>query len=72
MLVFTRKLGETIVIAGNIRITVLEFRGGKVRLGIAAPDSIRVDREEIHQSRVQWNANIRGGRKALLSASLER
>ncbi|HZP02586.1 MAG TPA: carbon storage regulator [Terriglobia bacterium] len=52
MLVLTRRVGERIVIAGDIQVTVLAVRGKKVRLGIAAPDSVRVDREEIHESRV--------------------
>ncbi len=60
MLVFTRRVGETVVIAGNIRVTVLEAQGGKIRLGITAPDCVRVDREEIHERRLEgglceWN-----------------
>ncbi len=48
MLVLTRKKNERIRIAGNIEVTVLEIRGGKVRLGIACPPEIPVHREEIH------------------------
>jgi carbon storage regulator len=47
MLVLTRKLGETIVIGENIRLTVLAIQGNKVRLGIDAPPDVRVDREEV-------------------------
>jgi carbon storage regulator len=52
MLVLTRRPGEAIVIDGEIRVTVLEIRGGKVRLGVAAPVSVQVDRAEIHAVRV--------------------
>jgi carbon storage regulator len=51
MLVLTRRAGETIVIEGGIRVTVVSVQGDRVRLGITAPDSVRVDREEIHQRR---------------------
>ena len=39
MLVLTRRLGEEIVIADDIRVTVLSLTGQKVRLGIEAPAS---------------------------------
>ena len=48
MLVLSRRLGEEIIIAGNIRITVSAIKGDKVRIGISAPADVRVDREEIH------------------------
>jgi carbon storage regulator len=51
MLVLTRRLGETIVIDGNISITVVAVKGGQVRLGITAPRDVHVDRQEIHQLR---------------------
>lgn len=55
MLVLTRRSGERIVIGDDITITVLKVNG-KVRLGIDAPDSIRVDREEIHDLRKRERA----------------
>ena len=53
MLVITRKVGETIVIDGNIRVTVVSHKGSKIRLGIEAPDYVSVDREEIHDRKVE-------------------
>jgi len=53
MLVLTRRVGEEIVIANNIHITVVSVRGESVRLGIAAPPSVPVDRQEVHQRRKQ-------------------
>lgn len=50
MLVFARRRGEAIVIDGNIKITVVEIRSGKVRLGIEAPDHIPVNRGEIQRA----------------------
>lgn len=47
MLVLSRKIGEAIQIAGGIRVTVTEIRGGRVRLSIEAPTDIRVLRKEI-------------------------
>ena len=54
MLVLSRKVGEEIVIGGNIRIMVVEIRGGKVRLGIDAPKDVPVDRQEIHEKRTKF------------------
>ncbi len=48
MLVLTRKVNEKIIIDGGITVTVIEFRGDKVRLGIEAPKDVAVDREEIY------------------------
>ncbi len=47
MLVLSRKIGESIEIAGGIRVTVTEVRGGRVRLSIQAPPDVRVFRKEI-------------------------
>jgi carbon storage regulator len=47
MLVLTRKQGEEIVIGDNIRLKVVAIRGTQVRLGVAAPRHISVQREEL-------------------------
>jgi carbon storage regulator len=50
MLVLSRKVGEKIVVpACGLTITVVAVKGCRVRLGIAAPEDIRVDREEVWQ-----------------------
>ncbi|MCX7725282.1 MAG: carbon storage regulator CsrA [Chitinispirillaceae bacterium] len=49
MLVLTRKLGESIRIGDNIIIKVVELDGKHVKLGIEAPKSISVNREEIYE-----------------------
>ena len=48
MLVLSRRPTETLVIDGGIRITVVSIRGNQVRLGIEAPDEVRIYREELY------------------------
>ena len=55
MLVLTRKVGEQIVIDGNIIVTVTAVDGNKVRIGVSAPPQVRIDRAEIHQARNEFN-----------------
>ncbi len=54
MLVLTRRQNETIVIDGNIRIQVISISGNRVRIGVDAPKEIIVNREEIHNYRMQF------------------
>ena len=48
MLVLTRREGENIVINDNIVITVLENEGKKIRIGINAPKSVEIHRQEVY------------------------
>jgi len=48
MLVLTRKLGESVTIGDDIKITILGVRGRQVRLGIIAPQKVTIHREEIY------------------------
>ena len=50
MLVLSRQRDQTIVIGDNIRITIVDVRGDKVRLGIDAPRDVAVHREEIYDA----------------------
>ena len=52
MLVLTRRRGEGVTIGQNIRIVVLGVRGGQVKLGIEAPPSVEVHRDEVY-ARIQ-------------------
>ena len=47
MLILTRKLGESLRIGDNVTITVLGVNGNQVRIGIDAPKSVEVHREEV-------------------------
>ncbi len=49
MLVLSRRLGETLIIGDEIKITVLGISGNQVRLGIAAPKEVSVHREEVYR-----------------------
>jgi carbon storage regulator len=51
MLILTRKLGEIIRVGDDVTIRVLEVRGGQVRLGIEAPEDVRIYREEVYRQR---------------------
>ncbi len=48
MLILTRKLGESVTIGDDIKITILGVRGRQVRLGIIAPQRVTIHREEIY------------------------
>lgn len=47
MLILTRKLGESIIIEDNIKITVVDINKQQIKLGIDAPKNITIYREEI-------------------------
>jgi carbon storage regulator len=47
MLVLTRKTGEAIRIAAMVDVTVLEIRGGQVKLGVSGPREVPIYREEV-------------------------
>ncbi|MEC8461368.1 MAG: carbon storage regulator CsrA [Pseudomonadota bacterium] len=47
MLILSRKIGEVLVIADNIKISILAIRGNQVKLGVDAPKDVSVHRKEI-------------------------
>lgn len=49
MLILSRRLGESIVIGEDINITILGITGNQIRIGIDAPKTVAVHREEIYQ-----------------------
>jgi len=55
MLVLTRKIGERIVIADDIVVTIVNVQGDNIRLAVDAPKEIKIYRGEIYDSIVQEN-----------------
>jgi len=51
MLVLSRKKNERIMIGDDIILMVVEIRGDKIKIGIEAPASVAVDREEVRESK---------------------
>jgi carbon storage regulator len=62
VLVLTRRIGERLRIGPSIEVVVLEVRGREVRLGVSAPASVPIHREEIYLKIQDTNrAAARGG-----------
>jgi carbon storage regulator len=49
MLILTRRVGESVVIGEDVTVTVLGVKGNQVRIGINAPKTVAVHREEIFE-----------------------
>jgi carbon storage regulator len=47
VLILTRRVGEKVMIGDDVSVTVLRVKGNQVRLGVDAPKSVSVQREEI-------------------------
>ncbi|MBC8590323.1 carbon storage regulator CsrA [Wansuia hejianensis] len=55
MLILNRKIGESIVLEGDIEIKVLEIQDGKVKIGIEAPKEVTILRKEIYDDVIEEN-----------------
>lgn len=55
MLILTRKIDEAIRVGEDIRIVLVQIKGGQVRLGIECPPHVRVLREELYEAVRQEN-----------------
>ncbi|MCY4642553.1 MAG: carbon storage regulator CsrA [Gammaproteobacteria bacterium] len=49
MLILTRRVGETLMIGDDVTVTVLGVKGNQVRVGVNAPRTVAVHREEIYE-----------------------
>ncbi len=73
MLVLSRHRDESIMIGDDVVITVVDIRGDKVRLGIAAPQDIPVHRREVYEAIQRENrkaANLKPAETRNLDASV--
>lgn len=68
MLILTRRISESVIIGDEVKVTVLGVKGNQVRLGIDAPKSVSVHREEIYQ-RIQQEKS--GGESGVLPEDTE-
>lgn len=61
MLILTRRVGETLMIGDEVTVTVLGVKGNQVRIGVNAPKTVAVHREEIYeriQREQEQNGNV--------------
>jgi carbon storage regulator len=49
MLILTRRMGETVRIGEDVSVTIVGIKGNQVRVGIAAPQSVAVHRQEVYE-----------------------
>ena len=54
MLILSRKTGETVVIDGRIRVKIVRMEGDVVKIGIEAPSSVSIHRQEVYDE-IQHN-----------------
>jgi len=67
-LILTRHVSESVLIGDTITVTVLGVKGSQVRLGIAAPRSMSVDREEVRERKLHETLGNGRGRDLDLGA----
>jgi carbon storage regulator len=69
MLILTRRVGEAVVIDEEVTVTVLGVKGNQVRIGVNAPKSVSVHREEIFE-RIKNERAQSGGNKFTVDSDL--
>ncbi len=71
MLVLSRKVGEKVVIDGNITVEVVRIQGNRITLGLVAPADVKILRGELNPSMLQSKASDESNQAlmALLQAS---
>lgn len=57
MLILSRRIGESLHLGDDIKITVLSVRGQQIKLGLDVPDTMPVYREEIYRHVQSQNAS---------------
>jgi len=74
MLVLTRKAEEGIIIGDDVKITIIEIKGGSIRIGIDAPRHMKVHRQEVYdkikqenQEATQWDIDDLNALSSMMS-----
>jgi carbon storage regulator CsrA len=70
MLVLSRKKNESILINDNIRIEILQIKGKQIRLGISAPEHMRVLRGELPDRNKKCQTQKRQSKRRVLECDL--
>ena len=71
MLILTRRVGENVIVGDDIVISIIEVRGDAVRVGIEAPRSLSVHREEVWLELQQANSQAASPSETAVGATLE-
>jgi carbon storage regulator len=58
MLVLSRKKGESIVVDGQVTVTVLDVQGGRIRLGFTGPTDVPIHRQEVFERVVDASSGL--------------
>jgi carbon storage regulator len=66
MLILTRRIGQTLRIGDDVSVTVLAIRGNQIRVGIQAPTSVGVHREEIFDRLVEEGKAVPSAPKVIV------
>jgi carbon storage regulator len=61
MLILTRKAGESLYIGDQVKVTIMELKGNQVRVGIDAPSTMKIYREEIYRQILEENQQAAKG-----------
>jgi carbon storage regulator len=70
MLILSRKLNEKIVIGDGVVVSIIEIRGDQVKLGIDAPKSVKVFRQEVYDAIQEENRLAAGSAMTLPTLDL--
>lgn len=71
MLILTRRVGENVIVGDDITISVIEVRGDAVRIGIQAPQSVSVHREEVYRELQKANQQAAATQDAAIGAMMD-
>lgn len=62
MLILARKMNESIIIGGEIEVSIIDIRGDQVKLGINAPSHVKVYRREVYEAILEENRQAAAAR----------
>jgi carbon storage regulator len=72
MLILSRRVGETLRIGSNVTVTVVGVKGSYIRIGISAPASVPVHREELYERIRRGTAQVRVNQASGCRVSVQR